>query len=128
MQTIFPLLRYNDARAAIQWLCTTFGFVELFSVPEAGPVVRDAQLKLGTNIIMIGSVRSDDAISSPRVLGAATQGSMCAWPTWMPIFGMRSRPVPRSRARPKRPILDHVITTCATWRAIRGPLARTFPM
>jgi len=74
MQTIFPVLRYNDARAAIQWLCTTFGFMELFSVPEAGLVVRHAQLKLGTNIIMIGSVRPDDAISSPRVLGAATQG------------------------------------------------------
>ncbi len=73
MQTIFPILRYHDARGAIRWLCTTFGFIELFSVPEAGPFVRHAQLKLGTSIIMLGSVRSDDGMESPEALGAATQ-------------------------------------------------------
>ncbi len=73
MQTIFPILRYDDARGAIRSLCATFGFVELFSVPESGPIVRHAQLKLGSNIIMIGSVRPDERITSPQVLGAATQ-------------------------------------------------------
>jgi uncharacterized glyoxalase superfamily protein PhnB len=67
MQTIFPLLRYNDARRAIRSLCATFGFVELFSVPESGQFVRHAQLKLGTNVIMLGSVRPDEE------LGGATQ-------------------------------------------------------
>ena len=51
MQKIFPILRYSDARAAIQWLCSAFGFVEMFSVPESGQVVRHAQLKLGANVI-----------------------------------------------------------------------------
>jgi len=74
MQTIFPIIRYEDARAAIRWLCGTFGFVELFSVPEDGAVVRHAQLRLGTNVIMIGSVRRDDGIASPKALAAATQG------------------------------------------------------
>lgn len=73
MQTIFPILRYNDARAAIRWLCSAFGFVEIFSVPESGPYVRHAQLKLGRNLIMVGSVRPDDGIASPKVLGSATQ-------------------------------------------------------
>jgi len=73
MQTIFPVLRYQDARGAIQWLCAAFGFTEVFSVPESGPGVRHAQLRLGTNIIMLGSVRPDDGIASPAVLGAATQ-------------------------------------------------------
>ena len=73
MQTIFPILRYNDARAAIRWLCSAFGFVEIFSVPEAGPYVRHAQLKLGKNLVMVGSVRPDDGISSPGTLGSATQ-------------------------------------------------------
>lgn len=73
MQTIFPLLRYDDARGAIRWLCTTFGFVELFSVPESGELVRHAQLSFGTNLIMLGSVRPDDGLSSPRGIGAATQ-------------------------------------------------------
>jgi len=73
MQTIFPILRYNDARAAIRWLCAAFGFTEIFSVPESGPYVRHAQLRLGKNLIMLGSVRPDDGIQSPAVLKATTQ-------------------------------------------------------
>ena len=69
MQTIFPILRYKDARSAIRWLCATFGFVEVFSVPELGQIVRHAQLRLGTNVIMLGSVRPDDGIASPREVG-----------------------------------------------------------
>src|SRR5436190_9092660 len=73
MQTIFPILRYEDARAAIPSLCTTFGFDELFSVPEKGQFVRHAQLRLGTNVIMLGSMRPDERMSSPQILGGATQ-------------------------------------------------------
>jgi len=73
MQTIFPILRYNDARGAMRSLCTNFGFVELFSAPESGAIVRHAQLRLGTNVIMLGSVRPDERMASPQVLGAATQ-------------------------------------------------------
>jgi uncharacterized glyoxalase superfamily protein PhnB len=73
MQTIFPILRYNDARAATQWLGRAFGFVELFSTPESGPYVRHAQMKLNTNIIMLGSVRPDDGMASPQTAGTATQ-------------------------------------------------------
>ncbi len=73
MQTIFPLLRYQDARAAIRSLCEQFGFVELFSVPDTGPFVRHAQLKLDTNIVMVGSVRPEDGITSPKIAGTVTQ-------------------------------------------------------
>ena len=78
MQTIFPILRYNDARGAIRWLCSTFGFIELFSVPESGQFVRHAQLKLGTNVVMLGSVRDGERMASPQVLGAATQ-ALCVY-------------------------------------------------
>ncbi len=78
MQTIFPILRYNDARSAIRWLCTTFGFVEAFSVPDSGRIVRHAQLKLVTNVIMLGSVRPDDGMTSPQVLGISTQ-ALCVY-------------------------------------------------
>jgi uncharacterized glyoxalase superfamily protein PhnB len=78
VQTIFAILRYNDARGAISWLCGAFGFVELFSVPESGAFVRHAQLRLGTNVIMLGSVRSDDGMVSPQALGAATQ-ALCVY-------------------------------------------------
>jgi uncharacterized glyoxalase superfamily protein PhnB len=78
MQTIFPILRYDDARSAIRWLCAAFGFVEVFSVPESGQLVRHAQLALGTNVIMLGSVRPDDGLTSPRALGVATQ-ALCVY-------------------------------------------------
>jgi uncharacterized glyoxalase superfamily protein PhnB len=74
MQTIFPILRYRDARGAIRSLCQSFGFIELFSVPESGPFVRHAQLKLGTNVVMLGSVRPGEGLESPRGPGIATQG------------------------------------------------------
>lgn len=74
MQTIFPILRFTDARAAIRWLCATFGFREIFSVPETGQFVRHAQLSLGTSLIMLGSCRDVEAgLKSPQILGAATQ-------------------------------------------------------
>ncbi len=73
MQTIFPILRYHDARAAIRSLCSAFGFVELFSVPESGPFVRHAQLRLGTNVVMLGSVRPDDGMTSPQTARTTTQ-------------------------------------------------------
>jgi uncharacterized glyoxalase superfamily protein PhnB len=78
MQTIFPVLRHEDARAAIRQLVEAFGFVELFSVPASGLTVRHAQLRLGTNVIMLGSVRADDGMASPRTLGAATQ-ALCVF-------------------------------------------------
>ena len=73
MQTIFPILRYNDARAAIGWLCRAFGFTEVFCTPENGSFVRHARLRLGNNLIMVGSVRPDDGIASPCALGSSTQ-------------------------------------------------------
>lgn len=73
MQTIFPILRYNEARKAIHWLCAAFGCVERFSVPETGDPVRHAQLKLGSGVIMLGSVRPDDGLTSPQGTGVSTQ-------------------------------------------------------
>ena len=78
MQTIYPILRYNDARGAIESLCAMFGFVEVFSAPESGQFVRHAQLKLGSNIVMIGSIRSDERMASPQALGSATQ-ALCVY-------------------------------------------------
>jgi uncharacterized glyoxalase superfamily protein PhnB len=72
MQTIFPILRYTNARAAIEFLCKAFAFTEQFSVPESGDFVRHAQLSLGSNRIMVGSVR-DDGLTTPQKLGASTQ-------------------------------------------------------
>ena len=53
---IIPCLRYRDAAAAIDWLCSTFGFERqaVHSGPD-GSIVH-AQLSFGNGMIMLGSV------------------------------------------------------------------------
>ena len=58
--TIIPAMRYQDAPAAIEWLCEAFGFEKLLVVPgEDGDIVH-AQLAYGNGMIMLGSVRNDE--------------------------------------------------------------------
>jgi uncharacterized glyoxalase superfamily protein PhnB len=58
MTTIFPSLRYRDARAAIDWLERAFGF-ERHAVHEEGGAVAHAELRLGDSIIMLGQERDE---------------------------------------------------------------------
>jgi hypothetical protein len=127
MQTIFPILRYNDARNAIRSLCATFGFVELFSIPDSGPFVRHAQLKLGTNVIMLGSVRADDGMASPQTLEPQRRLFACMLTIWTRISSGRKREVPKLPARSKIPTLGSGNTTSVTWKGMVGRLGRTGP-
>ncbi len=61
MQSIVPILPYSDARGSIRWRCATFGFGGLFSVPGSRQFDRHAPLKLGTGIIVLGTVRPGEA-------------------------------------------------------------------
>jgi uncharacterized glyoxalase superfamily protein PhnB len=60
MATIIPTFRYDDARAAIRFLCDAFGFEE-HAVYEEGGVVHHAELRLGDAYIMLGERRSGNA-------------------------------------------------------------------
>ena len=55
---IIPGLRYHDAPAAIDWLCKALGF-ERHLVVEHDGMIAHAQLRLGDDMIMLGSVRED---------------------------------------------------------------------
>ncbi|HET6275989.1 MAG TPA: VOC family protein [Candidatus Cybelea sp.] len=72
MQTIYPGLRYNDAKAAIEWLESAFGFEtqEVYTADD-GSVVH-AQLRLAGNLVMLGNVKDDSYGTSPATLGAVT--------------------------------------------------------
>ncbi|MBQ1034242.1 VOC family protein [Micromonospora parva] len=60
MRTIYPILRYPDPRAAIDWLGTAFGF-QVHAVHEAPDgTVAHAELILDTGMIMLGG-RTDAA-------------------------------------------------------------------
>jgi len=73
--TVMPTMRYDDAPAAIEWLCRAFGFEKHLVVPGEHGTIAHAQLVFGNGMIMLGS-SSDDAwgriVRSPRAVGGAT--------------------------------------------------------
>jgi uncharacterized glyoxalase superfamily protein PhnB len=73
--TMYPFVRYEDARAAIEWLSAAFGF-EAREVTEGtdGAVVH-AELAHGGSAVMLGSARENDwGLRTPRELGGVTAG------------------------------------------------------
>lgn len=56
---IIPALRYRNAAAAIDWLCTAFGFSKKMVVPGEGGRVAHAELTLGNGMIMLGDVETE---------------------------------------------------------------------
>ncbi len=55
--TIIPTLRYQNAPAAIDWLCDAFGFEKHLVVTGENGVIEHAQLTLNGGMIMLGSAR-----------------------------------------------------------------------
>jgi uncharacterized glyoxalase superfamily protein PhnB len=71
-QRSFVALAYENAPAAIEWLCRAFGFEQRFATPgEEGRIVH-AELEAGGSIVMVGSAGGAFALRSPRGLGGAT--------------------------------------------------------
>jgi len=54
--SLYPALRYRDARAAIDWLCQAFGFHRhlVFDAPDG--TIAHAELQLGTAVVGISSL------------------------------------------------------------------------
>lgn len=50
-----PMLPYNDAPAAIDFLCNAFGFSESFRMAMDDGRVGHAELKLGSSVLMLAS-------------------------------------------------------------------------
>ncbi|KAB8042188.1 VOC family protein [Janthinobacterium aquaticum] len=58
--TTITCLRYDDAPAAIDWLCAVLGFEKQLIVPDNDGGIAHAQLSFGNGMIMLGS-----AVDSP---------------------------------------------------------------
>jgi uncharacterized glyoxalase superfamily protein PhnB len=63
MSNIHPVLRYQDAPKAIDWLERAFGFERLVVIPGEGGAILHAELRFGTDVVMLGSGTSADALS-----------------------------------------------------------------
>ena len=75
---VIPTLRYNDSKAAVEWLCKAFGLEKRLHVPGEDETVIHAQLVFGTGMVMVGQTREaefDDLQKSPRDLGGVVSQS-----------------------------------------------------
>jgi uncharacterized glyoxalase superfamily protein PhnB len=92
-QCIYPALRYEDAKAAIAWLTRALGFEEQVVYPGEGDSIAHAQLKLGGNLIMLGSVNSknDPYVKSPKALGGVSSSVYIALETAADIDALYAR-------------------------------------
>ena len=71
---IYPTLTYEDAPAAIDWLCRAFGFEERLVVPNETGGVLHSELSFGPGVIMVSSPKSGRV--GPTTLGG-TYGGLC---------------------------------------------------
>ena len=65
-------MRYRDAKAAIEWLCTVFGFERHAVYEGPGGTIGHAELTLDGGMIMLGSEKNDEygrGFKSPAELG-----------------------------------------------------------
>jgi uncharacterized glyoxalase superfamily protein PhnB len=78
--TVIPTLRYDDAVAAVEWLCRAFEFEEHLVIPDTNGGIVHAQLTFGNGMIMLASARDDGfgkLQRTPRAVGGV--GSQSAY-------------------------------------------------
>ncbi|MDQ1813560.1 VOC family protein [Massilia sp. CCM 9210] len=79
---IIPCLRYRNAPAAIDWLCSTFGFEKQLVVPGENDTILHAQLSFGNGMVMLGSTSAIDSeysklMKQPDEIGGAQTQTIC---------------------------------------------------
>ena len=75
---IIPNLRYENPKTEINWLCRAFGCEVNFVAEEPGRGIVHAQLRMGSDLIMLGPVIENDkhGLESPLSLHGQSQ-SIC---------------------------------------------------
>lgn len=73
LSDITPSLSYDDAPAAIEWLCRVFGFTKRLVIPGPDGIVIHSELSLGTGVIMVNTARPDSGRLSPANLAGVNQ-------------------------------------------------------
>jgi uncharacterized glyoxalase superfamily protein PhnB len=73
---IYPTLVYDDASAAIAWLCQAFGFTQRFVVPGPDGRVEHSELSLGTGVVMVCSPKPPSAGTGVLTISASASVSV----------------------------------------------------
>jgi uncharacterized glyoxalase superfamily protein PhnB len=71
--TMYPVLTYEDAREAMSFLNSAFGFEELMVVPGENGSIVHAEMNLGSAVIMLGSNKPEMGWMSPKGFPAVAQ-------------------------------------------------------
>jgi uncharacterized glyoxalase superfamily protein PhnB len=94
-QTIFPGLRYVDARAAIAWLQRAFGAEARAVYDDPNGIVAHAEIAIAGNVVMLGNTREGDdlenPVRSPRDVGGVTAGIYVALPDAAAVDALHAR-------------------------------------
>jgi uncharacterized glyoxalase superfamily protein PhnB len=64
---------YDDAAAAIDWLCKAFGFKLRLKVEGDGGAIVHSELEYGDGVVMVASTHRDPRWKSPRSVLGNTQ-------------------------------------------------------
>jgi uncharacterized glyoxalase superfamily protein PhnB len=78
--TVIPALQYDDALAAIDFMCRAFGFEKKAVYEGEGGTIAHAELTLGNGIVMLGSAKDTDygkLLVRPRAAGGVTMSIYC---------------------------------------------------
>jgi PhnB protein len=67
-QAIVPYLAYDDAPAAIAFLCEAFGFEEVFRMPMPDGRIGHAELRYRDNVLMLASAHPEIGFTGPSKL------------------------------------------------------------
>lgn len=73
--SLYPVLQYRDAPAAIAWLEKAFGFRTAVSYPNETGGIAHAELRFGNGMVMLGSRQEDGpfALRPPAEAKVTTQ-------------------------------------------------------
>ena len=97
---IHPSLTYEDAPAAVEWLCKAFGFTRQFVVPGPNNRIEHSELSLGTGVVMFSSPKAEDRRVSPKSLS----GSAHALSVYVPDPDSHHKAAIAAGARIVRPL------------------------
>lgn len=70
---VYPGLTYDDAPAAIAWLCRAFGFEQRLVVHGPHDRIEHSELTFGSAVLMVSSPKAEMGRLSPRTLGGVSQ-------------------------------------------------------
>ena len=76
-QRVIPYIGYNDAPAAIEFLCKAFGFEERFRLDAPDGRIGHAELAFQDNVLMLASANPEMGMQSPQDLPAVNSVILC---------------------------------------------------